>query len=148
MKFYFCSCQIGKPRNCRAYVFPRNCVPVTKSCLGAQSKWKYMFCLVGSVNIYKGPFLSSKRKLFVHVGLLYQSLQNYTTGSSSHKMSYIPNEGMRIQGYCENISSIFQGSVLITQVLCRLIHTDSEEEFSISNGCHGDKPFHGLISQH
>lgn len=48
-KFYFCSCQIGKPRNLRAYVFPRYCVPVTKSCLGAQSKQKYMFCLVGSV---------------------------------------------------------------------------------------------------
>lgn len=107
-----------------------------------------MFSLVGSVNIYKGPILSSKGKLFVHVGLLYQSLQSYTTGSSSHKMSYIPNERMGIQGSCENTSSIFQGSVFITQVLCRLIHTDSEGEFSISNGCHGDKPFHGLILQH
>lgn len=107
-----------------------------------------MFCLVGSVNIYKGPILSNKRKLFIHGGLLYQPLQGYTTGSSSHKMSYIANEGMRIQGCCEKISSIFQGSVFITQVLCRLIHTDSEGEFSISNGCHGDKPFHGLISQH
>lgn len=42
VRFYFCSCEAVKPKNLTEHAYAKNCIPVSNSGVGVQSKQMYV----------------------------------------------------------------------------------------------------------